>query len=267
MCLFGLGEAGSLLARDLVRGGAAVTAYDPAGVRTPDGVTRRVHPALAVRPVDRSADVVLAATGGADSRLALLQALDAIDPGTIYADVSTSAPGQKLDLADEAIRRDVDFVDVALMGMVPGSGLATPALAAGPGADRLAGMVNPLGARVEPITGPPGTATAKKLLRSVLMKGVASVLVEAVRGGAAADDLDWLWANLVDEVDRADEGWLRRLVEGSARHARRLQGEMEAAVALLEALEVAPTMTRATVASLRDLVDGAGVPDLPPRTP
>jgi len=264
ICLFGLGEAGSLLADDLVGAGAEVTAYDPAEVATPDGVTRRVHPALALRPVDRSVDLVMAATGAGEARLALLQAIDAIDAGTLYADVSTAAPGHKLDLADEAIRRDIDFVDVALMGMVPGRGLATPALAAGPGAARLAEMVNPLGARVEPINGPPGTATAKKLLRSVAMKGISSVLVEAVRAGAAADDLDWLWANLIDELGGADEGWLRRLIEGSTRHARRRMEEMEAAVSLLEAMEVSPTMTRSTVVSLRNLVDGSEIPDLPP---
>ncbi|MEL6985200.1 MAG: NAD(P)-binding domain-containing protein, partial [Actinomycetota bacterium] len=179
VCLFGLGEAGSLLATDLVRAGASVSAYDPAEVATPAGVTRRPHPALALRPLDRSVDLVLAATGGDESRLALLQAIDAIDAGTLYADVASAAPGVKLDLADQAIRRDVEFVDVALLGMVPGNGLATPALAAGPGADRLADMVNPLGAKMEPITGPPGAATAKKLLRSVMMKGMASVLVEA----------------------------------------------------------------------------------------
>ncbi|MEL6984306.1 MAG: DUF1932 domain-containing protein, partial [Actinomycetota bacterium] len=80
----------------------------------------------------------------------------------------------------------------------------------------------------------------------------------------AADDLEWLWANVTAEVDRADDAWARRLIEGSGRHARRRLGEMQAAVSLLEALEVSPTMTRATVATLRDLVDGAEIPDLPP---
>lgn len=260
VCLFGLGEAGSLLASDLVRAGVAVTAYDPAGVATPDGVSRRVHPALAAGP----ADVVVGATAGTEARLALLQAVDAMPPGTLYADVSTAAPGLKLELADEAIQRELDFVDVALMSMVPGRGLGTPALAAGRGAPRLAELLNPLGGRVEPVPGPPGTATAKKLLRSVMMKGTAAVLVEAVRAGAAADDLEWLWGNLVDEVDGADETWMRRLVEGSERHARRRYGEMRAAVAMLEALGLEPTMTRATVVSLAELTEGADVPEPPP---
>ena len=259
VCLFGLGEAGSLLAADLIGAGAVVLAYDPADVPTPAGVARLVHPSLAVR----SADLVLAATAAGDARLALLQSIDAIEAETIYADVSTAAPGVKMGLADEAIQREVPFVDVALMAMVPGHGLATPALAAGPGADRLARMLNPLGASIEPIGGLPGAASAKKLLRSVMMKGIAAVLLEAVRAGAAADDLEWLWANLVGEVEGADEGWMRRLVDGSVTHAARRLDEMEAAAGMLESLGVEPTMTRSTVASLKDLVVGGDVPDLP----
>lgn len=260
VCLFGLGEAGTVLADDLVKAGVEVSAYDPAEVPTPTGVVRRVHPALAVRP----ADVVLSATAGSDARLALLQSIDAIEPGTIYADVSTAAPGRKLELADEAVRRELDFVDVALLGVVPGRGLATPALAAGLGARRLADLLNPLGARLSPVEGPPGTATAKKLLRSVAMKGMAAVFVEAIRAGAAADDLDWVWANLADELDGADESWMRRLVTGSQRHAWRRLDEMEAAKAMLETLGVEPLMTESTVASLRRLTNGAVLPELPP---
>ena len=260
VCLFGLGEAGTVLADDLVKAGVEVSAYDPAEVPTPTGVARRVHPALAVRP----ADVVLSATAGSDARLALLQSIDAIEPGTIYADVSTAAPGRKLELADEAVRRELDFVDVALLGVVPGRGLATPALAAGLGARRLADLLNPLGARLSPVEGPPGTATAKKLLRSVAMKGMAAVFVEAIRAGAAADDLDWVWANLADELDGADESWMRRLVTGSQRHAWRRLDEMEAAKAMLETLGVEPLMTESTVASLRRLTNGAVLPELPP---
>ncbi len=260
VCLFGLGEAGSHLARDLVRAGADVAAYDPAEVATPPGVERRLHPALAVR----RAEVVLAATAGTEAKLALLQAADAISPGALYADVSTARPGLKLELAEEAAGREIEYADVALMAMVAGRGLATPALASGPGAQRLAETLNPMGAAVEPIVGPPGAASGKKLLRSVMMKGTAAVLIEAVRAGAAADDLAWLWANLSLEIDRADSAWLLRLADGTRIHAERRLAEMQGAVDLLESLGVEPMMTRATVASLAELVDGLDIPGLPP---
>ncbi len=262
ICVFGLGEAGSLLAADLQNAGAEVTAFDPAEVATPDGVKRFVHPALAVR----SAELVLGVTGGAEAKLALLQSLEAIDRDAVYADLSTGSPQLKAELASYAAKRDLDFADVALMAMVPRAGLATPSLAAGPGAVRYSEIVNRLGGRVDLIDGPPGTAATKKLLRSVVMKGTAAVLVEALRAGAAVDDLDWLWSNIGQELAGADEDWLRRLATGSKLHARRRIAEMEAAASMLDHLEVPAVMTRATVASLLQLTE-VEVPELPSPEP
>ncbi|MGI9596524.1 MAG: DUF1932 domain-containing protein [Acidimicrobiales bacterium] len=258
ICVFGLGEAGSLLASDLLVAGAEVSAYDPAEVATPDGVMRYVHPALAVR----NADVVLGLTSGSDARLALLQSLEAIGLETVYADLSTGSPQMKTELAGFAGSRDIPFADVALMAIVPGNGIATPSLAAGTGADQYCRIVNELGGQVDAIDGPSGTAAAKKLLRSVMMKGTAAVLVEAIKAGAAFDDLEWLWSNLGTEISEADERWLRRLVVGSKTHARRRMQEMEEAVAMLNELDTPSVMTAATVASLAQLVDGE-LPDLP----
>ncbi len=255
--MFGLGEAGSLIAADLVAAGAVVTAFDPAEVATPEGVLRFVHPALAAA----DADLVLAVTAAADATLALLQALEVIDGDALYVDASTGSPRMKVELADHAAQRDLDFADAALMATVPGTGLSTPTLASGGGAERYCAMINPLGGRAEPLDGPPGAAATRKLLRSVMMKGTAAVLIEAVRAGAAADDLAWLWGNLADEIGAADEQWLRRLVTGSKTHATRRKAEMEAAAAMLADLGPSAVMTAATIESLAELVEGE-LPDL-----
>lgn len=259
ICVLGLGEAGYLLASDLQRAGAEVSAYDPANVATPDGVRRFVHPALAVR----SADVVLAVTGGEDAKLALLQALEAIHSDALYADLSSSSPNVKNELALFADKRALDFADVALMSMVPGNGVATPSLVSGTGAQRYQDVFSEFGGQVDMIDGPAGSAAAKKLLRSVMMKGVAAVLVEAVRAGAVYDDLEWLWDEMGAEFADADEEWMRRLVTGSKAHARRRRGEMEAAAEMLEAADVPPIMTRAAVTSLTELLLGGEIPELP----
>lgn len=259
ICVFGLGEAGYLLASDLYKAGAVVSAYDPAKVATPDGVMRRAHPALAVRP----ADLILAVTPGADAKLALLQSLEAIRSDALYADLSSSSPHLKLELANFAEKRDLDFADVALMSMVPGNGLATPSLTAGPGAERYCDLVNGLGGRAETVDGGPGAAAARKLLRSVMMKGTAAVLVEAVRAGAVYDDLEWLWSNVEVELANADGDWMRRLITGSKVHARRRKSEMEAAASMLEDADVPSSMTRAVIASLDELQAGGELPELP----
>jgi 3-hydroxyisobutyrate dehydrogenase-like beta-hydroxyacid dehydrogenase len=99
--LFGLGEAGSLYAADLVAAGVEVHAYDPAGVATPSGVVRHGTPIEAVAGVD----VLMAITAATDAPTALAQALDSIPSAAVYADCSTASSGLKRALAATAAAR------------------------------------------------------------------------------------------------------------------------------------------------------------------
>jgi 3-hydroxyisobutyrate dehydrogenase-like beta-hydroxyacid dehydrogenase len=252
------------MAADLARAGAEVVGFDPADVATPRGVHRALHPALAVR----NADLIMSLTAESDSRLAMLQAIEAVRPDTVYADLATSSPQIKLELEAFATRKSIGFADVALLAMVPGKGLSTPSMASGPAAHRYADIVNQFGGYVEPLTAATGVAAGRKLLRSVMMKGMAAVVLEAVRAGAAADDLTWLWSNLTTEIEQADEDWLRHLVLGSRTHAERRRNEMTSAAAMLRALGVEPVMTTSTARSLGNLATGEiGLPELPDTQP
>ena len=73
-------------------------------------------------------------------------------------------------------------------------------------------MVAPLGTPVDVLDATPGAAMARKLLRSVFMKGLALVICEAVEAGRAAGDAPWTRA----ELTRATERSLRRYAEKSA---------------------------------------------------
>ncbi len=250
ICVFGLGEAGSLIAAELAASGSTVVAFDPADVPTPVGVQRVPHPALAVR----KAEVVLALTAAADARLAIVQAADAIPSDAIYADFSTGSPELKSELASIAQSKGFEFADVALVAMVPGNGVATAALASGIGAPRFASVFNSVGGKVEAIDGPAGTAARRKLLRSVAMKGFAAVAQEALSAASAASDANWLADNLMAELTSADGPWLQRLLDGTPIHAKRRLAEMEAATDLLAGLGKPTVMTKGTVESLRAVV-------------
>ena len=256
--LFGLGEAGSLFAADLVVAGCDVSGYDPASVATPAGVARHSRPDAAVA----GADVILALTPQADARRALTQALAAIPDGALYADLSTSAPAVKRDLATIAAARALAFADVALLSIVPGNGLRASALVSGPGAERYVALMSPLGVPVEAIGVHAGEAATRKLLRSVMMKGLAALVIEAMRSAEVAGLSDWLWGNLVEEITAADETMLARLVRGTGTHSVRRLHEMEACQALLDDLGIEPVMTRSTVESLRRIA-AEGVPTVP----
>lgn len=257
--VFGLGEAGSSIGADLAQARAEVHGYDPAEVDTPEGVTRHAEPGKAVR----GSRMVMAVTAAVDAQRAIAQAWDEMKRGTIYADLSTAPPGLKDDLANTAALRGLRFVDVALMGTVPGNGLTTPALASGPGAVEYAEIVTGLGGRVEVLGDRPGDAAARKLLRSVFTKGLTAVLIESLQAAEARDDGEWIWGHLVEFVAQADENLMRRLVEGTPKHIDRRIVEMESARTFLESLEVDPIMTSATVEALRRVKRGGSSPPTP----
>jgi 3-hydroxyisobutyrate dehydrogenase-like beta-hydroxyacid dehydrogenase len=245
IAIFGLGEAGSLIAADLARAGARVRAFDPADVPTPAGVGRRATPADAV--VD--AEVVLAIVGAADAPTAASQALEAIPDGAIYADLGTGSADLKRELA-RTVEPELRFVDVAMMAIVPGHGLGVPSLASGAAADDFAATMNPLGARIEAIGPEPGVAATRKLLRSVVTKGLAGLIIEAMQAAGAAGEAEWVWDNIVQQLTVVDEAFVRRMVEGTSVHHERRRHEMEASAALLRELGVEPLMTRGTVEHL-----------------
>ncbi len=256
--VFGLGEAGTVIAGQLAHRGFDVLAFDPRTCPTPPGVTRCTDPRDAVG--DTAA--VLALTAARDAPTALSQALDRIPAGAPYADLATAGPAVKRDLADVAQRAGHPFVDVALMGTVVPRGIGTPQLAAGEGAGAYAALVAPVGGNVTVVGPDAGAAAARKLLRSVVVKGLAAALIEGLEAAEAAGLSDWLWKHLVED-GTLDAAFLRRLVEGTGLHAERRGDEMRAAVELLEELGVSPTMTAATLASLEQVdsdVLGALIP-------
>jgi 3-hydroxyisobutyrate dehydrogenase-like beta-hydroxyacid dehydrogenase len=246
--ILGFGEAGSLIAADLVAAGADVRGFDPR-VPAPPGVAGRADDANATR----DADLVLSLTGAHEAREALDNALPALRRGTVWAELNTTSPGLKRELAEVGAGHGVEVVDVALMAPVPGNGLRTPMVAAGPAAPRVAGVLAVFGATVEVVAGPVGTAISRKLLRSVFYKGLAAAVLEALAGAEAAGCADWLRANLAAELVGFDERTLDRLVTGSQRHARRRVEEMAAAAQQLRELGVEPRVAGAAQELLREL--------------
>jgi 3-hydroxyisobutyrate dehydrogenase-like beta-hydroxyacid dehydrogenase len=247
IAVLGLGEAGGAIAADLIKAGATVRAYDPA-VDAPAGSVACADEADAAT----GAAVVLSVNSAAAATDALRVGL--AGKPAVWADLNTSAPKLKRDLAALCADGGVAFADVALMSPVPGKGLATPALTAGTGSREFAGTLNGLGGRVTVLDGPAGLAATRKLLRSVFYKGLAAAAVEALAAARAAGHEEWLRENIVSELVAADERTLERLETGSVRHALRRSHEMAAATELLEELGVPPRIASASRDWLTDLV-------------
>jgi len=246
VAVLGLGEAGGRLAADLVSLGVAVRGYDPATTSAPDGVDLTDDPGSAIS----GSTVVLALTTAASSRAAAESALPGLEAGSIYADLNTTSPALKRDVAGLVAGAGARFADVALLGPVPARGLGTPALASGPGAQAFSEVFRPLGMPVEVVSDRPGDAAIRKLLRSVFLKGLAASALESLRAADAAGHSRWLEEEIAAVIG---EPLLARVVEGSRRHAARRVDEMEAACELLRELGVEPRIAAASAAVLAAL--------------
>jgi 3-hydroxyisobutyrate dehydrogenase-like beta-hydroxyacid dehydrogenase len=185
------------------------------------------------------ADVVLSVNAASVAAAVAHGVAGALRADAVYADLNTAAPGLKRELADAL---PVRFADVALMGTVPLTGIRTPSLASGDGAERFAELFAPLGMPVEVVGEAPGDAAGLKLLRSVFMKGLAAAAIESLEAAEAAGVHQRIRAEIAGVIG---EPILARLLEGSEAHAARRVEEMRAAVAYLEELGVAPRVAAA----------------------
>src|SRR4051794_28088759 len=241
VAVLGLGEAGGRIASDLAAVGCAVRGWDPA--RTLDGIDNAESDVAAVR----DADVVLSLNAAAVALDVARSVAGALSGDAVYADLNTAAPALKRGLAGLV---PVRFADVALVGIVPSTGLHTATLASGPGAERFAELLRPLGMPVDVVGDEPGDAAGLKLLRSVFMKGMAAAAIESLEAAEAAGTAERVRADIASVLG---EPLLERLLTGSRVHAARRAEEMHAAAVLVEELGVSPRIATAAAEWLEQL--------------
>jgi 3-hydroxyisobutyrate dehydrogenase-like beta-hydroxyacid dehydrogenase len=220
IAVLGLGEAGSVIARDLTAAGTRVRGYDPAVTATgpvldTTSEAEAAHEAQLVLSVNSAEAAIEAFKAGLPGLLADGQPR----PDVLWADLNTASPGIKRQLAALAADAGVPFADVAMMAPVPGRGLRVPMLASGPGATRYAALLAPLGAGIEVLDGPAGLAASKKLLRSVFYKGMAASIVEALEAAGQRRQRIGLGVERQAHDDQVDA----RVAVGGHRRNHRLQ--------------------------------------------
>ena len=248
IALIGFGEAGSTFAAAAGWGDSA-RAYDvdPArrAVMTQSGVLHALDPAEALLEATVclclvTADQALAATKSAAAHLS---------PGALWCDMNSVAPETKRTAARVIAAAGGCYVDVAVLAPVEPARLSVPLLLSGPAADDAATVLKALGfANVRVIGTEVGQASAIKLIRSVMVKGIEALSAEMIAAAEAAGVAHEVLASL----DASDKPlpWAAKVAnsrERMAAHGLRRAAEMEEAAMLLCALGVDPVMTRATI--------------------
>ncbi|WP_435108450.1 DUF1932 domain-containing protein [Nocardiopsis synnemataformans] len=247
--MVGLGEAGRLIGEGLARAGARVQGHDPFVSLSDTPIVQRseLEDALA------GAEVVISLVGPSAAGEVAARVLPLLPDTAVYADLNTLSPGEKGAIGALAADFGVPFADVAVMAPVPRAGSRTPLLAAGNGAEAFTARLSSLGTPVRAVSREAGDAAARKLLRSVFMKGLAALIIESLDAAGAAGAEEEIRDQIAAELGENGRDLVGRLVEGTRQHAGRRVHEMEAAADYLTELGVERPVTEATLAHLRRL--------------
>jgi 3-hydroxyisobutyrate dehydrogenase len=246
--VIGLGEAGSIYATALTGAGHQVTGFDPGPATTPEGVSRAETAPSAVA----GADLVLVLTSASVAPAVADSVLGSLTPDTVYADFTSATPDVMRSLSERVHTTGARFADVAILGPMTIGGAATDLIASGPGAPVVERVCRDLGADVEALPAEPGEATARKLLRSSLMKPLASVVCEAVVAGRAAGAEEWVREQVAAQLT-GGAALVDRFLSGTVKHAGRRSEEVRSTADFLDSLGVPNEMTTASEQTLRRL--------------
>jgi 3-hydroxyisobutyrate dehydrogenase-like beta-hydroxyacid dehydrogenase len=251
--LIGFGEAASSFARAGGWGDRAI-GWDILPRRRAAMSEDGVKAARAAPEAIVGADIVL---GLVTADAALSAARDygpSIDPGQIWCDMNSVSPDTKR-LAAQAIRESGGrYVDVAIMAPVLPGRLAVPLLISGPAAEEADRLLRELGFGNTRVVGSEiGRASAIKMIRSVMVKGIEALTGEMMAAAEAAGVAEEVLASL--EASERAMPWPERAAynrERMAVHGARRAAEMAESAATLRALGVEPVMTEGTVRRQRE---------------
>jgi 3-hydroxyisobutyrate dehydrogenase-like beta-hydroxyacid dehydrogenase len=192
------------------------------------------------------ADLVISVVTGEDAADAAAMARPLLRPGTVYADFNSITGPQTRAVAGQLTPHGIDFVDVAVMGSFLASGHRTPMLFSGPRAANLLDFAEAAGIPARVLGEGIGDASAVKILRSILMKGIEALAVECLvtarRQGLVEEVLD----NMSDVDGMGFANFVRVLTITHLAHARRRMEEVEKAMQNLAETGVPALMSDAT---------------------
>jgi 3-hydroxyisobutyrate dehydrogenase-like beta-hydroxyacid dehydrogenase len=250
IAILGLGEAGSHFANDLAKKGVKVIGFDPDLKRNLDS---SIVLAKSNRAAAENADIILSVNLATVSELVAREVAPVLNPKQIYVEMNTISPQAKQLIFNILENTGVQYVDLAIMAPVPPKGILTPFWVSGNGAKALYEQLAHLNLNIKVLSEHVGEASKLKLLRSIVYKGVAAVVCEAVEAGKAFG-LEPYIREQIKSIIGQDDALIDRFIEGSVTHAGRRVHEMEAVVSMLESVDIQPFMSQASCNHLNKLL-------------
>jgi len=254
VALIGYGEVGTIFGRALAAGGARVTAYDIL-VRDPvraEALAQRAQ-ADGIRLASSAADAVagaelaIVAVTASATRAATESIVGALARGALCLDVNSASPATKIACGERIDAAGGRYVEAAVMTSVPPYGLAVPMLLGGRHASDALPRLRALGFEATVASATLGVASATKMCRSIVIKGMESLFVESLLCARRHGVEDEVIASLAETFPGID--WERQATYFWSRvvqHGKRRAEEMREAAAMVREDGFEPLMAGAT---------------------
>jgi 3-hydroxyisobutyrate dehydrogenase-like beta-hydroxyacid dehydrogenase len=232
--LVGYGEVGRILAEDLRKVGIAVAVWD---IKLDDdraGLLRKHAAGIGVQlakshgDLAGRADLIISAVTASQAVPVAKACAPAIRQGTWYLDFNSASPGAKQRAAALIDGAHGRYVEGAVMTSVPPYRIKVPLLLGGGGAKELAPLLVALGFDAKVSSDQLGVASAVKMCRSIMIKGLEAMVIESFTTARAYGVEDAVLASLKETypgIDWEKQGayFFQRVIEHGRRRAEEVR--------------------------------------------
>jgi 3-hydroxyisobutyrate dehydrogenase-like beta-hydroxyacid dehydrogenase len=251
----GFGEAGFHIARGLRGAGLGrIYAYD-INARAPrlgEKIQKRAEESGAglldsSANLARECEIILSTVTANAAAEAAEQTAPYLEARHLYADLNSVSPALKQSIEGIITASGARFVEGAIMLAVPPHGHRVPISLGGVHAQSLVDLLAPYGMRFEVVSDEVGVASAVKMCRSIVVKGMEALLFECVLSATRYGADERVLASLGETFPGIDWSKLASYMIGRVlEHGERRAREMEEVAETLRAIGVEPLMAEAT---------------------
>ena len=261
----GYGEVGKIFSAGLkgVPGVQAARAWDLKFADAATADTERAHAGkagIAAQPSMQAlcaqSDLIVSAVTASNTLAVAEEAAPHMRRGAVFLDLNSASPGTKQQAARCIEAAGAHYVEAGVMTSVPPYGIRVPMLLGGAQAAALAAVLQGWGMQAQPVSERLGVASAIKMCRSIMIKGLEALVIESyatARQYGVEDQVLPTLAETFPGIDWNAQGayFFSRVVQ----HGKRRAEEMRESAQTVAEAGMAPLMAAATAAKQQWVAD------------
>jgi 3-hydroxyisobutyrate dehydrogenase-like beta-hydroxyacid dehydrogenase len=203
--IVGYGEVGKIFAEGLKSSVASLTCWDLKLQAAPERETLMRHAESTGVRASRDmldlcaqSDLIISAVTASNTLSVATEAAQYLRPGTVFLDLNSASPGTKQACGAVIEAAGGQYVEAGVMTSVPPYGIRVPMLLGGTHAQSLSTRLQSWGMDATPVAEKLGIASAIKMCRSVMIKGLEALVIESYTTARAYGVEDHVLPTLVE---------------------------------------------------------------------